>query len=110
MVAAPIHHINLDERGIVYIAGTSIKVTDVVIDATTWPMTPECIQDNYPRLSLAQIYSALAYYHDHKAEIDALLEQWDQEHSRLRDQDGDPLTRETLVERLKRSQEEPPHE
>ena len=29
----------------------------------------------YPILSPAQVYDALAYYHDHKAEMDRLLEE-----------------------------------
>ena len=100
MVAAPIHHISLDERGVAYIAGTSMKVTDIVTDVTTWGMTPQQIQENYPHLSLAQIYAALAYYHDHKAEIDVLLDAWDQEYEQWRAQETEPLTRQLLAERL----------
>jgi uncharacterized protein (DUF433 family) len=87
MVAAPIHHISLDERGVAYIAGTSMKVAHIVIDTQTWSMTPQEIRDNYPHLSLAQIYAALAYYHDHKAEIDSMLDAWDEEYEQLRSQD-----------------------
>jgi len=36
--------------------------------------SPEQIrQEIYPHLSLAQIYDALSYYHDHTAEVDAEL-------------------------------------
>ena len=36
--------------------------------------SPEQIQQEiYPHLSLAQIYDALSYYHDHTAEIDAQI-------------------------------------
>lgn len=32
--------------------------------------TPEAIQKMYPHLTLAQIYDALSYYHDHQEEIE----------------------------------------
>ncbi|HKD75456.1 MAG TPA: DUF433 domain-containing protein, partial [Ktedonobacterales bacterium] len=35
--------------------------------------SPETIQENYPSLSLAQVFGGLAYYLDHQAEIDAQL-------------------------------------
>jgi uncharacterized protein (DUF433 family) len=94
MVAAPIHHISLDERGIAYIAGTSIKVAAIAVDALTWGMTPQEIQENYSRLSLAQIHAALAYYYDHQPEIDAQLAAWDEEYEQLRSGQPNPLTRE----------------
>ena len=34
-------------------------------------LTPEEILDEFPRTSLAGIHAALAYYHAHKAEVDA---------------------------------------
>lgn len=110
MVAAPIYHVSLDERGVAYIAGTSMKVADIAIDATTWGMTPQEIQENYPHLSLAQIYAALAYYHDHKAEIDAQLDAWDQEYEQWHAQEKEPLTRQMLAARLQRRQKDEPPE
>ena len=38
-------------------------------------MTPEMIRDAYPHLTLSQIHAALSYYHDHKDELDAQIEQ-----------------------------------
>src|SRR5947209_7260102 len=94
MVAAPIDHIGLDERGIAYVTGTTIKVASIAIDALTWALTPNQIQENYPKLSLAQIHAALAYYYDHQAEIDAQLAAWDAEYEQLRVTHPNPLTRE----------------
>ncbi len=36
-------------------------------------MTPEEIVAEYPTLTLADVYAALAYYHDHREEIAADL-------------------------------------
>jgi uncharacterized protein (DUF433 family) len=105
MTAAPIYHICLDDRGVAYIAGTSMKVAYVAVDAYTWDMTPQQIQKNYPKLSLAQIHAALAYYHDHQAEIDTQLAAWDEEYEQLRATTPNPLTREQLEERWRQRQE-----
>jgi hypothetical protein len=37
-------------------------------------MTPDAIHEEYPHVSLAQIYAALSFYHDHKGEVDAQIE------------------------------------
>jgi uncharacterized protein (DUF433 family) len=79
MVVAPIDHVSVDERGVAYISGTSIRVSDIVIDTYTWRLAPEAILENYPRITLAEIHSALAYYHDHVAAIDSQIAQSDQE-------------------------------
>jgi hypothetical protein len=52
-------------------------------------MSPEQIVDAYPHLSLARVYAALSYYHDHKAELDATIEQQDREVEELRKQAGE---------------------
>lgn len=101
MVAAPILHVSLDERGVAYVAGTSMKVADLAIDAFTWKLTPEQIQDNYPKLSLGQIYAALAYYHDHREEIDTMLDEWDKEYEAARTMRPNSVTREQLEARLR---------
>ena len=68
------------------INGTRITVNQVVV----WykqGYSPEEIADQYPHLTLAQVYSALAYYHANKEEIEADLaaeqdeaDQLEQEH------------------------------
>jgi uncharacterized protein (DUF433 family) len=107
MVAAPIDHIELDDRGIAYIRGTSIKVAAIAIDALTWGQTPQDIQENYPRLTIAQIYAALAYYYDHQAEIDAQLAAWDLEYEQLRAEQPNPLNREQWEARRAQQQDPP---
>lgn len=111
MVAAPIHHIGLDERGIAYVAGTSIMVATIALDAVTGGLTPMEIQENYPRLSLAQIRAALAITrsagtrYDHQAEMDAQLAAWDAECEQLRTAHPNPLTREQWEVRRHAQQE-----
>ena len=54
------------------IRGTGITVRRVV-ESTRLGMSPEEIADTFPDLSLSQIYDALSYYFEHKAEIDAYI-------------------------------------
>ncbi|MCU0482447.1 MAG: DUF433 domain-containing protein [Anaerolineae bacterium] len=54
------------------IAGTGIRVMDIVALKNYHEYTIEAIADNYG-LSLSQVYAALAYYYDHQTEIDSAL-------------------------------------
>ncbi len=52
------------------IVGTGIRVLDIVRLQRYGNRDPEQIAESF-KLTLAQVYTALAYYHEHKAEIDA---------------------------------------
>ena len=56
------------------IEGTRVAVTDIMFFYRRG-YSAERIQEEYPRLNLAQIYAALSYYHDQKDEIDSLLKE-----------------------------------
>ncbi|MFL6194186.1 MAG: DUF433 domain-containing protein [Thermoanaerobaculia bacterium] len=51
------------------IAGHRIRVADVVVCHEHQGMSPDEIVANYPGLTLADVYAALAYYFDHRDEI-----------------------------------------
>ncbi|MFZ1770092.1 MAG: DUF433 domain-containing protein [Caldilinea sp.] len=57
-----------------FIVGTTVTVADIAVAKIFMMMEAEEIADYY-RLTLAQVYSALAFYYDHKAEIDLSIEQ-----------------------------------
>ena len=54
-----------------------IKGTRVALDSIIYKFqqgrSPEAIQDAFPALSLSQVYAAIAYYLDHRVELDAYL-------------------------------------
>ena len=52
-----------------YVSGTRVRVQDVYIDAEIHGMSPDEIAAGYPHLSLAQVHAALAYYFDHRQQI-----------------------------------------
>ena len=51
------------------IAGHRIRVVDVVIWHEQMGLSPDEIVSRYPTITLADVYAALAYYHDHFQEI-----------------------------------------
>ena len=52
-----------------FIAGTRMRVQDIVSDHECHGRTPEEIAREYSHISLAQVHAALAYYFDHREEI-----------------------------------------
>jgi uncharacterized protein (DUF433 family) len=67
-------HVELDDKGVPLISGTTMKVIELVLEQTEYGWSPEELHFQHPYLSLGQIYSALAYYWDHKAELDQDIE------------------------------------
>jgi uncharacterized protein (DUF433 family) len=51
------------------IAGHRIKVQDIVIWHEEMGMSPDEILYHHPSITLADVYAALAYYHDHREEM-----------------------------------------
>src|SRR5258708_11339894 len=56
------------------IAGTGLRVTDVVIASIYQLQTPDEIAVGFD-ISLAQVYAALAYYYEHKDELNQDIRQ-----------------------------------
>lgn len=73
MPIVAIEHIEVDDCGVAKVVGSRSKVMQIVMD-TMNGLSPEDIRAQYPHLSLAQIHAALAYYYDHKAEVDGQIE------------------------------------
>ena len=67
-------HVQIDAGGVPIIAGTNMKVVELVMAQLAHGWSPEELHFQHPYLSLGQIHSALAYYWDHKEELDADIE------------------------------------
>ena len=50
------------------------SVAMVVMDYITRGLSPEEMVLHYPYLKLAEVHASMAFYHDHRAEIDAEIE------------------------------------
>ena len=68
-------HIVVDEQGVPWIEDATMKVIELVLDQQAYGGTPEQLQEQHPYLTFGQIYSAFAYYWDHKAALDVDMEQ-----------------------------------
>jgi len=58
--------------GVVRITGTRVPL-ETVVRAFYQGATPEEIVQDFPTLSLAQVYAVLAYYLAHRAQVDAYV-------------------------------------
>jgi uncharacterized protein (DUF433 family) len=56
------------------IAGTTMKVTELVAETMAYGWSPEELHFQHPYLTMGQIHSALAYYWDHAGELDREIE------------------------------------
>ena len=65
----------VQRNGAAYIAGTSMKVRYIVLQARVADEEVAQIQDAYPDLSVAQIRAALDYYCENSTAIDLEIEQ-----------------------------------
>ncbi len=67
-------HVLLNEEGIPVIAGSTIKVVEIVLDKIAYGWSPEELHFQHPQLTMGQIYSALAYYADYPERIEQDIE------------------------------------
>jgi uncharacterized protein (DUF433 family) len=74
LVATGYDHIVIGEDGVPIIAGTTMKVVELVTEKTAYGWSPEELHTNHPYLTMGQIHSALAYYWDHAEELDKDIE------------------------------------
>src|SRR5256885_14463980 len=73
------------------------RVALIVMDYLARGLGPEDMVRHYPYLKLAEVHAAMAYYHDHAAEIDAEI----QEELDQLDRDADSNARSPIWQRLK---------
>jgi len=88
--------IELDGRGIAWIGGTKVKVTEVVLDKIANGWSPEEIHFQHPHLSLAQIHAALTYYYENQSLLNAQIQSVLEESGKLASQVSDADLRQKL--------------
>ncbi len=93
----PIHQ---DQHGRFRVGNTRVLL-DLVIYSYRQGNTPETIIDQYPTLTLDDVYLSLGYYLRHRDEIDSYLSEQEADVERIRQQDlvnhPPKLTREILL-------------
>lgn len=67
-------YIEFNENNVPIIAGTRMKIIELVTSVKAYGWSPEELSFQYSHLTMGQIYSALAYYSDNREEIDVEIE------------------------------------
>ncbi len=98
VVETEYEHIVLDDHQVPLIEGTTMKVIELVMETMAFGWSPEELHLNHPYLSLGQIHSALAYYWDHKPELEADIERRMERAEQIRQEVENPA----LAARFKR--------
>ncbi|MDP2167751.1 MAG: DUF433 domain-containing protein [Thermodesulfovibrionales bacterium] len=96
LVDTKYEHITLNEKGVPVIAGTTMKVVELVSEKIAYGWSPEELHFQHPYLTMGQIHSSLAYYYDHEVELNK-----DVEHRLQSVQKYRPHEKTPLRERLK---------
>jgi len=91
-------HVEIDDDGVAWVVGANTKVAEVLMDKLAYGWGPEEIARNHPHLSLAQIYSAFAYYHENKETVDAQIEREGKEAEGLAAKLSNPELRQKLID------------
>jgi uncharacterized protein (DUF433 family) len=83
--AAPQYpHIDVDANGAPALSGTTMKVVELVQAQQAHGWSPEELHFQFPHLPLGHIHSALAYYWDHKQELDEDMDRRDRQAEAIR--------------------------
>jgi uncharacterized protein (DUF433 family) len=89
--------IAIDEQGVAWLAGTKVKVIEVVLDKLAYGWSPEEIYFQHSDLSLAQIHAALAYYYENQFRLDAEIGQRRREAESVATSPADTELRQKLI-------------
>lgn len=71
-LTADVPPLSTDADGVVRVGSTRVTL-DTVVEAFREGLTAEEIQQQYPSLDLPRVYSAIAYYLQHRSEVDEYL-------------------------------------
>jgi uncharacterized protein (DUF433 family) len=76
------------------VAGTRIRVQDIVV-WTEQGQSADEIVTGYPHLTLGDVHAALAYYHDHREDVDRQMKESDELAVRMKAQYGPAPSQKT---------------
>jgi uncharacterized protein (DUF433 family) len=66
--------LSTDAHGVVRVAGTRVTL-DTIVEAFNEGLTAEEIVQQYPSLTLADVYAVIGYYLHRRREVDAYVEE-----------------------------------
>lgn len=69
-VATAYSHLSIDPSGRVWVTAANVKVSEIVADYLAHGSSVEEMALQFPHLSPSMIHSALAYFYDHRVELE----------------------------------------
>jgi uncharacterized protein (DUF433 family) len=102
----PVPLVFADDGSAIRVAGTRLSL-DIVVGAFQRGATAEEIVQDYPPVSLPDVYAVIAYYLRHRSEVEEYLAKRERDHAELRREiEGRPEyqdLRERLLAQVKRA-------
>jgi len=89
MILTNYKYVELNNDNVPYIAGTTMKLIELVSGYISYGWSPEELHFQHPYLSMSQIHSALAYYWDHQTVLNADMERRFDRVEKLREEVGE---------------------
>ena len=71
-------YVQCDEQGVMRVSHTRVML-DSIVAGFEQGHSPETIQQQYPALSLEEVYGAITYYLAHREEVEAYLKRQDEQ-------------------------------
>src|SRR5438874_12355847 len=97
--------LRVDDTGTIRVGSSRISL-DFVIEAFRLGHSPENIADEYPSMTLPEVYATIAYYLRHRAELDPYIEEGRKRVEELTRQiESEPGHKELRERLLKRAKE-----
>ncbi len=91
-------HIELTPEGVPIVSGTAMKVVELIKFHLHQNWDARQLHEQFPNLTLGEIYSALSYFHDNEAEIRAEIERREEEAKEIRNKREDSPAQRKLRE------------
>ena len=92
------HYVRVDEHGVMRV-GTTRVMLDALVVGFEQGHSPETIQQQFPALSLEEVYGAITYYLSHRDDVQAYLKQQEALWEALRTEAEKPAS--SVVKRLR---------
>lgn len=89
-------HLVRDEDGVVRVRGKGFKVVLLIGEHIAWGANAAGLAEAHPPLTLGEAHSLLAYYYDHKGEVEAELRRRELEAEQLCSELEDPAFMERV--------------
>ncbi|MGD9853323.1 MAG: DUF433 domain-containing protein [Planctomycetaceae bacterium] len=96
MTTITVGKVEVDDRGVAYVGPTRMKVSQIVLARSAEGLSPEEIAEAYDTITLSDVFTALAYYASHQADVDAQIAEEKARTAELRAQTENPALQERL--------------